>query len=122
MPRIRRSPYPLACTLDLFGDRWTLLVIRDLLLGKQRFDEFISSPEGIATNVLANRLKNFTEQGLVERLPHKEDKRRFFYQLTPRGKSTRQFLLPMIRWGFAQSASNPKVKCMAPELRLLHEI
>lgn len=122
MPRVHRSPYPLARTLDLFGDRWTLLVIRDLLLGKQRFDEFISSPEGIATNVLANRLKNLAEQGLVERLPHKEDKRSFLYQLTPLGKSTRQFLLPMIRWGFAQSASNPQMKCVAPELGLLHEI
>lgn len=97
-------------------------MIRDLLLGKQRFDEFISSPEGIATNVLANRLKNLAEQGLVERLPHKEDKRSFLYQLTPLGKSTRQFLLPMIRWGFAQSASNPQMKCVAPELGLLHEI
>jgi DNA-binding HxlR family transcriptional regulator len=89
----------LVLVLDLFGDRWTLLVIRDLLLGKQRFDEFISSSEGIATNTLVNRLKNLAEQGLVERLPDKEDKRRFLYQLTPLGRSTRQFLLPMIRWG-----------------------
>ena len=106
----RQSPCPLVFALDLFGDRWTLLVIRDLLQGKQHFDEFISSPEGIATNILADRLKELTEQGLVKRLPDKEDKRRFLYQLTPLGKSTRQFLLPMIRWGLTNSRnSRPKL-------------
>ena len=98
MNGLRRSDCPLVFALDLFGDRWTLLVIRDLLRGKQHFDEFLSSPEGICTNILADRLKELTEEGLVTRLSDKEDKRRFLYQLTPLGKSTRQFLLPMIRW------------------------
>jgi len=102
--KFRRSDCPLVLALDLFGDRWTLLVIRDLFRGKQRFDEFLSSPECIATNILADRLKHLVEHALVKRLPDKEDKRRFFYQLTSRGQSTRQFLLPLIRWGLAQSA------------------
>ena len=117
----RRSPCPLACALDLFGDRWTLLLIRDLFLGKQRYDEFMSSPEGIATNILADRLKLLAEHGLVKRLPDKEDKRRFLYQLTPRGRSTRQFLLPMIRWGLAQCKGTRTMGGSFPEPGPEHE-
>lgn len=78
-------------------------MIRDLLHGKQHFDEFISSPEGIASNILAARLKRLSEQGLVKRFSDKVDKRRSLYRLTPLGKSTRQFLLPLIRWSSAHS-------------------
>jgi len=98
----------LAFALDLFGDRWTLLVIRDLFHGKRHFDEFIASPERIATNILADRLKVLTGQRLVERLHDKDDKRRFLYRLTPLGKSTGQFLMPMIRWARKLQRSNPK--------------
>src|SRR5438105_4349626 len=52
-----RSPCPVACTLDIIGDRWTLLLIRDLLAGKKRYGEFLASPERIPTNILAERLK-----------------------------------------------------------------
>ena len=98
----RRSPCPIACALDLFGDRWTLLVVRDLFLGKQRFEDFLASPEGIATNILADRLKWLSENHLVKRSADPEDGRRFIYQLTERGRSTRSFLLPLVRWGLAQ--------------------
>ena len=53
---VRRSDCAVACTLDLIGDRWTLLIVRDLLRGRRYFDEFLRSPEGIATNVLSARL------------------------------------------------------------------
>ena len=102
------SDCPLAYALNLFGDRWTLLVIRDLFQGKQRFDEFISSPEGIATNILTHRLKRLTEHGLVKRIADEQDQRRFLYRLTPLGKSTQQFLRPMIRWSSAHSRSLAK--------------
>jgi len=52
----RRSPCPVACSLDLIGDKWTLLVIRDLLFGRSRFKDFAASPEGIPTNILSERL------------------------------------------------------------------
>ncbi|WP_035616296.1 helix-turn-helix domain-containing protein [Haloferula sp. BvORR071] len=98
----RRSPCPVACALDLFGDRWTLLVIRDLFLGKQRYDEFLASPEGIATNILSDRLKSLTTHGLLKRAADPDDGRRVIYQLTERGRSTKDFLLPLARWGLAQ--------------------
>jgi DNA-binding HxlR family transcriptional regulator len=116
-PRTRRSPCPVACALDLFGDRWTLLVIRDLFLGKRRFEEFLGSPEGIATNILTNRLKSLTTQGLVKRAPDPEDGRRVTYELTARGRSTREILMPLARWGLAQCRGTRAMPGSPPELR-----
>lgn len=101
----RRSDCPISCTLDLIGDRWTLLVIRDMLfLGKQRYEEFLESPEGISTNILANRLKLLNELGLVERQPYSNHSRRMDYQLTDKGKSLRPVLKVMIAWGLQHIA------------------
>ncbi|MBL4575140.1 MAG: helix-turn-helix transcriptional regulator [Opitutaceae bacterium] len=67
---------PLASTLDLIGDRWTLLVIRDLVLGKNHFEEFLHSPENIASNILPDRLKRLIDSTLVKKhLINKMDER-----------------------------------------------
>ncbi len=100
MTQARRSPCPIACTLDLIGDRWTLLIIRDMMFfKKQRFEEFLDSPEGISTNILASRLKSLEQLGLVEKLPYSNHSRRMNYQLTERGQSLRPVLKTMIDWG-----------------------
>lgn len=100
MPQPKRSPCPVACTLDLIGDRWTLLVIRDMMFfGKQRFEEFLESPEGISTNILANRLKLLEELGLTEKQPYSSHSRRMNYQLTEKGKSLRPVLKVIAAWG-----------------------
>lgn len=100
MPQSCRSSCPIACSLDLIGDRWTLLVIRDMMFfKKQRFEEFLESPEGISTNILANRLKSLEELGLVEKQPYGNHSRRMNYHLTERGKSLRPVLKAMIAWG-----------------------
>src|SRR3954462_8253276 len=66
LPEDRRSACPIATTLDLLGDKWTLLVVRDLLfVGKRRFGEFLESPEGIPTNILTDRLRRLEEHGVV---------------------------------------------------------
>jgi len=66
LPEDRRSVCPIATTLDLLGDKWTLLVVRDLLfVGKRRFGEFLESPEGIPTNILTDRLRRLEEHGVV---------------------------------------------------------
>jgi len=88
-----------ACALDLFGDRWTLLVIRDLFLGRTRFKEFAASPEGIPTNILADRLDRLVARGLVERLPASEGGRRLVYGLTEKGHSLRPVLIALRDWG-----------------------
>ena len=82
----RRSPCPVACSLDLFGDRWTLLVIRDLFLGQQRFKEFVASPEGIPTNVLSDRLERLRKHGIVELTDAADGSKHPAYQLTAKGQ------------------------------------
>lgn len=94
----RRSPCPVACALDLFGDRWTLLVIRDLFLGRARFKDFTASPEGIPTNILSDRLERLTESGLISRVPL-EGGKRFAYELTEKGKALNPVLVAMKEWG-----------------------
>lgn len=100
-PADARSACPVACLLDLVGDKWTLLVIRDLFLGKSRFEELRASPEGIATNILAARLRRLEELGLVERVPSKTHAARGTYRLTARGLSLKPVLLAMREWGLA---------------------
>lgn len=95
----RRSPCPVACALDLFGDRWTLLVIRDLFLGSTRFKDFASSPEKIPTNILSDRLARLLEGGLVERVPASSGSKRLAYRLTEKGFSLKPILLSIRDWG-----------------------
>src|SRR5690349_12272406 len=94
----RRSPCPLACTLDLIGDKWTLLVVRDLAHGKSLFKEFRESPEGIATNILADRLNRLVESGLAERSAP-QGRGRTSYLLTRKGKSLLPILRALAEWG-----------------------
>lgn len=94
-----RSTCPIACTLDLIGDRWTLLVLRDLMLGKSRYDEFLGSPEGISTNVLADRLKRMEAAGLVSKQPYGSHRRRMAYSLTEKGRSLGPVLHALAEWG-----------------------
>jgi|SRR5579871_874365 len=99
--RPRRSDCPIACTLDVVGDRWTLLVVRDLLRGKARYGDFLSSPEAIPTNILADRLKRLEEAGLVETRPYSEHPPRFEYHLTPQGHELASIVRAIARWGLA---------------------
>jgi DNA-binding HxlR family transcriptional regulator len=95
----RRSPCPVACSLDLFGDRWTLLVIRDLFLGRSRFKDFSASPEGIPTNILSDRLARLVERGLVEKVPAEDGSKRLAYRLTAKGEALRPILVAIRDWG-----------------------
>ena len=92
---VRRSDCAVACTLDLVGDRWTLLVVRDLLSGKRYFDEFLRSPEGIATNILSARLRVLQEHGFIEKVRDPSDQRRWAYRFTQEGLPLRELLGPL---------------------------
>lgn len=94
----RRSPCPVACSLDIFGDRWTLLVVRDLMLGRSRFKDFIASPEGVPTNILSERLERLVRHEIVERVALGEGSKRFGYVLTKKGESLRPVLQAMVGW------------------------
>ncbi len=95
----RRSVCPVACSLDLFGDKWTLLIVRDLLRGKSHFKEFLASPEKIATNILANRLARLAANGVVERYPSSDIAGREAYRLTEKGRSLRGLMGQLKAWG-----------------------
>ena len=91
----------MACTLDLLGDRWTLLVIRDLFCGKSTFKDFTQSPEKIATNILTDRLNRLLEEDIVEHFELEDTPGRFGYRLTARGESLGPVLRAVTDWGLA---------------------
>ena len=93
-----RSECPISSTLDIVGDKWTLLVLRDVLDGKSRFSEFERSPEGIPTNILTDRLRRLERYGLVERVKV-DGSRHLRYQPTDAGRAFRPVLLAMAAWG-----------------------
>lgn len=100
-PPKRRSVCPLACTLDLVGDKWTLLVVRDLFAGKTHYHEFQRSPERIATNILADRLRRLCAAGLVKATDSPDRQGSTKYQLTPKGRSLLPVLEHIRDWGLA---------------------
>lgn len=97
----------LARALDRIGDRWTLLIIRELLLGEASYGALLETLEGIPTNLLARRLRELEEDGLVTREREQEDRRRVGYRLTPLGAEIEPALLALIRWGGNWMATGP---------------
>lgn len=94
----QRSCCPVACTLDVLGDKWTLLVMRDLMRGVSRYSDFLQSPEGIATNILATRLRMLTDHGLAEQF-HEAGRKHPAYRVTERGQSLAPVLQAVADWG-----------------------
>ena len=95
----RRSACPVACALDLAGDKWTLLVVRDLLRGRQTYGALADSPEGIPTNILADRLRRLEEGGLVRATPYQKRPVRYAYALTEKGLGLEDVMRAFGRWG-----------------------
>lgn len=95
----RRSGCPVANTLDIIGDRWTLLIVRDLFKGKKRYNEFLESAEKIPTNILANRLKTMEESAIIERKIYSERPPRYEYALTENGKKLGEIVRMLYQWG-----------------------
>jgi DNA-binding HxlR family transcriptional regulator len=94
-----RSACAIANSLDIVGDKWSLLVVRDLLHGKRTFGELVSSPERIPTNILADRLKRLESAGIIVSTPYQERPVRYAYTLTPKGSGLGEVLLAFVRWG-----------------------
>ncbi|HEY9110916.1 MAG TPA: helix-turn-helix domain-containing protein, partial [Rhodanobacteraceae bacterium] len=80
-----RSPCAVANSLDLVGDKWSLLVVRDLFYGKRTYGELADSPEHIPTNILADRLKRLEAAGIISSTPYQQRPVRYAYALTPKG-------------------------------------
>ena len=95
----KRSACPAACALDLAGDKWTLLVVRDLLRGRNTYGALADSPEGIPTNILADRLRRMEESGLIKAVPYQQRPVRYAYSLTAKGRGLSDVLRAVARWG-----------------------
>src|SRR5689334_10657304 len=95
----RRSNCPISFILEILGDTWSLLIVRDIVyFGKRTYGEFLESEERIATNILANRLANLEQNGILVKKPHPEDKRKEIYSLTEKGLDLIPLLLEMANW------------------------
>ena len=88
----------IARALEVVGDRWTLLVIRDIGLGHHRFDELLGSL-GVASNVLTDRLNRLVAEGVLDRVRYSERPKRFEYHLTKKGRELGLALLALMQWG-----------------------
>ena len=94
-----RSACAIANSLDIVGDKWSLLVVRDLLHGKRTYGELARSGEHIPTNILADRLKRLEAAGIVTSTPYQQRPVRYTYTLTPKGRALGDVLLAFVRWG-----------------------
>jgi DNA-binding HxlR family transcriptional regulator len=94
-----RSHCPVARTLDLIGDRWSLLIVRDMLSGNSKFQQFLASPENIPTNVLSSRLKLLESSGLIKASLYQRHPPRFAYTLTDKGKKLASVIRAIADWG-----------------------
>ena len=93
-----RSGCPIATTLDMVGDRWSLVLVRDMVVGKTKFGEFLASPERVPTNILTDRLKRMEQAGLVVKRAYQTNPARFQYELSEKGMALLTVLQDMCRW------------------------
>lgn len=111
----RRSGCPLNASVEMLGDRWSLLIIRDMmLLGYRTFKEFLNSHERIATNILADRLRRLEAYGIIVSGPDPADGRKLIYSLTQKGLDLAPILTEMVLWAAAHEATGnqPLVRLM----------
>lgn len=105
-PPDRRSACPLNASVEMVGDRWSLLILRDMMLrGAATFKDFLGGPEGIATNVLADRLAALARHGIIASRPDPTDRRRRAYVLTRKGIDLAPVLAELVLWAAAHEAT-----------------
>lgn len=98
MPNTRRSDCPLSCFLDEWGDKWTFVILRDVLAGPLKFSGFLDSAEPLPTNLLSNRLARLVEGGYLRKIQYSEKPKRFEYEMTDAGRSLVPIMQAMVAW------------------------
>ena len=95
----KRSDCPVSTSLDIWGDKWSLLIIRDLMFAKEcTYGDFLKAPEGIATNILASRLEVLEENRMIEKLDHPESRAKVLYRLTKKGIDLLPIMIEINLW------------------------
>lgn len=96
----KRSDCPISCSLEMWGDKWSLLIIRDLMIKKEcTYGDFLKANEKIATNILASRLQNLVENGIINKKNHPDNKLKFLYFLTEKGIDLIPLIVEINLWG-----------------------
>jgi len=115
----KRSDCPVSCSLDIWGDKWSLLIIRDLMLDKKcTYGDFLKSPEGIATNILASRLLMLEENNIIEKLDHPDSKAKVLYKLTRKGIDLLPIMIEINLWAEKYFSTIPEDrKAMLKEVK-----
>ena len=104
MDKSLRSGCPIAASLDILGDRWTFLILRDMLLaGKSQFGEF-ATEEGVATNILADRLSTLISHGIIEKIQDQNDQRKYHYRLLEPGVELLPVIGELVAWGIRHTS------------------
>ena len=104
-----RSDCPIGCSLDVFGDKWSLLIIRDIMLrGKLSYSEFLASEEKIATNILVNRLSVLEAEHILSKRVSPTNKSKFIYSLTEKGIDLLPIIIEIMDWGAKYNANCPR--------------
>lgn len=115
----RRSNCPISFSLDLVGDSWSLLIIRDIVFaGKRTFGEFLASDEGIARNILASRLSRLESIGLIKKKPYPGDRRKDLYELTDAGLDLIPILLELSAWGAKHEPETAEAQAWLTDIRI----
>ena len=115
---VKRSDCPISCSLDVFGDKWSLLILRDMMFSnKSTYGEFLKSAEGIATNILATRLLALEENGLIEKREHPESKAKVLYSLTPKSIDLLPLIVEMHLWADTHLEVPADIKAMIKEVK-----
>ncbi len=99
--KLNRSKCPIAGTLDSLGDRWSILIIRDLLIGAKKYGDLLKSPEKITTNILADRLKKLETAGIISKREYQIRPVRWEYFLTEKGNELSSIINEMVNWGLS---------------------
>ena len=109
MKRRRKGSCPISYSLDIFGDKWTLLILRDILLrGKSHYGDFLASPEKISTNILADRLESMLASGLLLKKDDPENWRQTVYSATPKALALRRVISEIAEWGLAHGTGTKR--------------
>ena len=114
----KRSECPISCSLDIFGDKWSLLIIRDMMFAnKSTYGDFLKSSEGIATNILASRLQGLEENKLIEKLEHPESKAKVLYKLTQKAIDLLPIIVEIHLWAERYFEIPAEIKAMIKEAK-----
>lgn len=114
----KRSDCPISCSLDIWGDKWSLLIVRDLIFFKERtYGDFLKSDEKIATNILAARLQMLEENGIVSKSDHPESKAKVLYKLTSKGIDLLPLMIEINIWADKYLAIPDEQRKILKEIR-----